>query len=530
MNIHIVLASYLFLYTWGVFNPCQLNVSASLGWGSNESFYITLFSAFVPVGALVGTAVTGYLIDRFGRRTTILYNDIVYVIGTVVLVMPSTATFGIGRLITGCSAGIFMTIGPIYVTEVTPEAMMGKVGPIIVIANNLGLLTAYGLGLALPTGDFENDAFNYWWLALFLFPAGVCLYQFFYFLFFCTYDTPQYYFGKGMNNEANSALGLIYTNEGMEGGLKRLKIELISKFGSGKKPTVWTLFTAPRFRKMMRIGSMLCILNQLSGMAAIIFYSTSIFNQLGGGIFLSRLLTFIMGVVNLFSSFCSILLLRWFGRKTLMVSGQFLICADLALLGIFSGYVDAGVFAPLVFVILFFLFFTYSLAATLWMYVGEVLNDQVLSVCCIMNMVTTVIIIFVFPVAVDTVGINNSFLFFAVMMFFGAIYSWFDLLETKGLEKEQILIGMKAIESNQVRPEGLDDDSLQEEVSEKEDEVDLNGKNEDANGKLDFTTANKNDGDVMPNEGLDETTHKPEPDSFINEDREDKREEAKLNS
>ena len=529
MNIHIVLASYLFLYTWGVFNPCQLNVSASLGWGSNESFYITLFSAFVPVGALVGTTFTGYLIDRFGRRTTLLYNDIAYVIGTIILVMPSTATFGIGRLITGCSAGIFMTIGPIYVTEVTPEPMMGKVGPIIVIANNLGLLTAYGLGLALPTGNFENNPFNYWWLILFLFPAGVCIYQFCYFKFFCIYDTPQYYMARGMNREASLALGLAYTSEGMQGGLRRLNSELLGKFGTGDKPTIWTLFSAPRFRKMMRMGAMLCILNQLSGMAAIIFYSTSIFNQLGGGIFLSRLLTFIMGVVNLFSSFCSILLLGWFGRKTLMVSGQFLICADLVLLGIFSGYVDGGVATPAVFLILFFLFFTYSLAATLWMYVGEILNDQVLSVCCIMNMITTVIIIFVFPVAVDTVGINNSFLFFAVMMFFGAIYSWFDLLETKGLDKEQILVGMKAIEKSQIRPEGAENDSLQEEESEKE-EANENNKNEDFNGKLDLTTTNKHDGDVVPNEGLDVTTHKPEADSFINEDQVDNKEQARLNS
>ena len=144
-------------------------------------------------------------------------------------------------------------------------------------------------------------------------------------------------------------------------------------------------------------------------------------------------------------------------------------------------------------------------------------------------MITTVIIIFVFPVAVDTVGINNSFLFFAVMMFFGAIYSWFDLLETKGLDKEQILVGMKAIEKSQIRPEGAENDSLQEEESEKE-EANENNKNEDFNGKLDLTTTNKHDGDVVPNEGLDVTTHKPEADSFINEDQVDNKEQARLNS
>ena len=471
MDIHIVIASFIFLYTMGVFNPSQLNISASLDWGSNESLYITLFSSFVPVGALVGTIITGYLIDRFGRRTTVMWIDWVYIIGTVILVMPSTATFAIGRLITGCSAGIFMTIGPIYVTEVTPEAMMSKVGPIIVIANNLGLLVAYGLGLALPTDNFKDDPFNYWWLFMYIFPAAVCLYQFFYFKFYCKYDTPQYYMGRNMQREASLALGLSYTNEGMEGGLRRLNSEIQGKFGTGDKPTVLSLFTLKRFRKMMRVGSALCILNQLTGMGAIIFYSTLIFSKLGGGIFLSRLLTFIMGIVNLISAFFSILLLEWFGRKTLMISGQILICADLVLLGVFSGYADGGVEAPAIFVIIFFLFFTYSMAATLWMYVAEVLNDQVLSVCCIMNMATTVLITFIFPTAVETVGINNSFLFFAFCMFFGAIYSWFELIETKGKDKEEILIGMKALDK-QVKPEAdQGNDSLQED-SERDEESD----------------------------------------------------------
>ena len=157
MDIHIVIASFIFLYTMGVFNPSQLNISASLDWGSNESFYITLFSSFVPVGALAGTAITGYLIDRFGRRTTVMWVDWVYIFGSAVLVLPFTIAFAIGRLVTGCAAVIFMTTGPIYVTEMTPEAMMGKEGPIIVIASNLGLPVAYGLGLALPTANFKND-------------------------------------------------------------------------------------------------------------------------------------------------------------------------------------------------------------------------------------------------------------------------------------------------------------------------------------------------------------------------------------
>ena len=460
VDIHIVIGSYLFLYTLGVFNPCQDNVAASLGWGSNKDSYITLFSSLVPVGALVGTALTGPLIDRFGRRSTTMGTDLFYFAGTVILVMPSTVTFGIGRFLTGLGAGIFMTIGPIYVSEMTPEAMMDKVGPTIVVANYLGLMTAYGLGLALPTSNFENDSFNYWWLFMFILPAVIAMYQFCYFRFICKHDTPQYYMGRNMNEEASRALGITYTQSGMDGGLRRLQSDIRGKFGAEGKPSILSLFVNPRFRKMMRVGNMLCLLYQLSGLTAILFYSTSIFNQLGGGIFLSRLLTFIMGIVNLFSSISSIFLLQIFGRKTLITTGQFFLAIDLLLLALFSGYVDGGVAAPAVFIILFFFFFSYSLGATLWLYVGEVLNDQILSVACVVCMAAAVVISFLFPSAVDGIGINNVFLIFSGLMLLGGIYCMIDLIETKGKEKEQILIEMKVMEPNRIQPD--ENDSLQD--------------------------------------------------------------------
>lgn len=493
LDIHIVIGSYLFLYTLGVFNPCQDNVAASLNWGSNKALYINIFSSIVPVGALFGTILTGPLIDRFGRRTTTMWNDIFYCIGTTILVMPSTVTFGIGRFLTGLSAGIFMTIGPIYVTEVTPEVLMGKIGPIIVIANNLGLMTAYGLGLALPTSDFENDSFNYWWLFMFLLPAAICIYQFCYFKFVCLYDTPQYYMARNMVAEANQALGITYTAVGMNGGLRRLNSEIKGKFGTGGKPTFLSLFTDEKFRKMMRVGCIICMLNQLSGLTAIIFYSTGIFSKLGGGIFISRLLTFIMGIVNLISSICSIFLLHAFGRKTLLVSGQIFLAIDLVLLGIFSGYVDGGVAAPAIFAISFFFFFSYSLGATLWLYVGEVLNDQVLSFACVMNMSIAILISFLFPVAIEAVGINNSFLFFAVMMVLGAIYSGYDLVETKNKEKEDILIEMKVLDQKTVVPEVVqDNDSLREDDSVNEEQPENAANKEILQSGLDATIGPNN--------------------------------------
>jgi hypothetical protein len=165
---------------------------------------------------------------------------------------------------------------------------------------------------------------------------------------------------------------------------------------------------------------------------------------------------------------------------------------------------------PAVFVIIFFFFFSFSLAATLWLYVGEVLNDQVLSISSAFNMATAVLITFLFPPVSDSVGINNVFLFFAVMMILGGIYSFFDLVETKDKEKEQILIEMKVMDKKTVVPDqnvendSLKEDSGEEESEEKEQKVANNGKEEERERINEVTTLGKNN-DIQISAELDKT-------------------------
>ncbi|OMJ73234.1 hypothetical protein SteCoe_28108 [Stentor coeruleus] len=447
--LHIVIASFVFYYTVGVFNPCTENVAASLNWGSRTSLYVTIFSSLVSLGTLIGASCVGYFLDHYGRRTTMMWNDILYIVGTIILVMPSTTTFGIGRFLTGLTTGFSATLVPIYIAETTPEDMSHKVGPLILISHNLGLMSAFGFGLALPTENFNTNPFNYWWIFMFLFPAALCLYQLIYFKYFCIFDTPLFYMGKNDIENAKKALEMTYTEVGMEVGMKRLQSEYEGKTTEGVKISLVYFICKKRFRKMVRVGCILCVLEQFSGISPIIFYSTIIFGKMGGGIFLSRLLTFIMGLGNMISALISIPLLKFIGRKRLLVIGHFILAIDLLILGIFSGHVQVGVLVPAIFLILFMFLFSLALGATLWIYIGEVLNDQILSFSLLLNSITDVVLAFLFQIVGDAIGINNVFLFFAFIMLIGTVYSQYDLIETKGKQKEQILIEMKVIEKRE---------------------------------------------------------------------------------
>ena len=74
-GINISLTEFLIDYTFGVFNSSQLNVAATLNWGSNTNAFINLFSTLLTVGQFIGCIITGELIDRYGRRITIILMD-----------------------------------------------------------------------------------------------------------------------------------------------------------------------------------------------------------------------------------------------------------------------------------------------------------------------------------------------------------------------------------------------------------------------------------------------------------------------
>lgn len=457
---HIALSGFVFLYSNGVFNTCQANVAASLGWGDNTDSFINLFSTLLVAGITIGCFLTGPMINYFGRRKTLIISDSLFVIFTIILVMPSTVCFGIGRFGVGIAIGLLATIGPIYVGEITPIEMMPKVAPIIYINSGLGMVFAYGFGLMLPYENFESDPYNDLWIFLFLFPALVSLYKIFYFSFFVKYDTPQFYLSRSQSMEAETALRMTHNEVGVAHGLRRVNSEVQGKSINGIRASLTSMLKNKRFTKMLRYSIMFTLIQGFSGITAIYFYSTSIFLKLGGGLQLARVLTLILGIINFLSMLSGLLLLPYFGRKTLIVQSQFSAALFHLLLALFSGYLNVPSIIGAVFLLLFFITFGYGFITTFFLYASEVLNDEMFSFFNFLCFAFAIVISFTFPISVQYIGINNTFLILSGCSFALAVYSCFDFIETMGKDKETILIEMKVM-TKEVMPQIGDNDSLQ---------------------------------------------------------------------
>ena len=276
LSLNIAISGFLFCYTFGIFNSSSPNISSDLNWGSNESTYVTVFSFLVTIGALIGALAAGPMMSSLGRRKSIMYSDLTIIFSSALTCIPTTPTFAIGRFISGFASGVFMTVPPNFINEVTPDEMLTKTGPLVQISANVGLLFAYGMALVLPTSDYKSNSLNNWWYFMYAFPALVALYQFCYFLILCKHDSPLWLLNKGKKDDCMRSLSKVYTEDGIQSGLKRFadsvkEQESDENFqtenddnGKSTELTFRTLITSRKYRKMIRVGIMLAILFLLS--------------------------------------------------------------------------------------------------------------------------------------------------------------------------------------------------------------------------------------------------------------------------
>lgn len=439
---HISISNFLFGYTIGVFNTCQDNVAYSMSWSSSEQkLYGNLFSTFIPIGALIGSFFTGYLSNKLGRLTTILIMDLITLIGAVLSVVPITIVFGLGRFIAGIASGMYLTISPIYISEMTPHYMMGSTGPIMALMMSFGLTLSFSLSFVLPTENFSQSINNFWQF-MFIVPGILAIYQFIYFKFIVKYDTPLFYIRSKNYPNYKQILNTLFDTQDIPD--ESSFTNHITENNNLEKDTdsYKKLICDRNNSKMLRIGVILGIFQQFSGINAVLFYSFSIYQQIGLSVLESRIFTVSIGFTYLISSFFSIIILRFIGRKTSLLYGHGLICIVLVIIGLISevgknlSYFLAGL------IILYVGIFNFALSATLWSYVSEIQTERAISITITFNYIANIIVNFMFPVAISMAKISYVFYFFGVCMFFATIYVKFDTIETKSKSKIDIEIEM----------------------------------------------------------------------------------------
>lgn len=423
------LGSLLFGFETGVINGAIKDVTQYFNLTPTMQGFVV---SVALIGCVIGALLVGKPADIWGRRYMLRFTALFFLLS---MLMTGLATelwvFVIGRFIGGLAVGGASVVTPMYISEVAPPKLRGRLVATAQFAIVLGILVSYfsnALIAGLGAGEFK-------WRWMFLF--GVIPSAIFFILLFFVKDSPRWLVKKGRNPDAREALVRANNDEDPDILLKEIQDSLDNEV----KNRFVDLLRKPYF-KLVMIGIGVGMFNQLSGINIVNYYSNVIFEGAGLSEQTSFHLTVLVGITNLVFTILGMSLIDKFGRKFLLYIGGF---GMPLFLGLFA-YADISHSAsiPLILTSMlgFIALFAVSQGTVIWVMLSEMFPTDIRAMGSAIGSFShwffNTIITFVFPIALSTIGGGYAFLFFSVATLLSLIFYRFALIETKGKSLEEI--------------------------------------------------------------------------------------------
>jgi SP family arabinose:H+ symporter-like MFS transporter len=275
--------------------------------------------------ATLAMMVSGPLSDRIGRRKVLFLAAILYAVSAISSALaPTFVILVIARMIGGLGVGASLIIAPMYIAEIAPPTMRGRMVSFnqlnIVLGISVAFFTNY---LILQLGQSDAgwarslmfDEYNWrWMLGLETLPA----FLYFFGLFFVP-ESPRWLLLKGREESARKILTQAVGEAEARKELEEIHASLAKDAGK-EKVSVTELF-APAMRLVLTIGIVVAIIQQATGINSVFFYAPMIFEQSGIGTDASFAQAVLVGLTNLVFTIVAILFIDRIGRKPLLIVG-----------------------------------------------------------------------------------------------------------------------------------------------------------------------------------------------------------------
>jgi sugar porter (SP) family MFS transporter len=363
----VLLAGGLFGYDQGVISGALTGIQKTFAIGAGALEVVT---SWVTLGALIGSLAGGYVADGFGRKRSLLAAAGFFIVGAAVQAFaPGVPVLVLGRLLAGFGVGVAAVAAPLYAAELAPAAQRGRFIASYQLAITVGIFVAYLADEALAgeagwRAMLGLSAIPGALLALAVLPA---------------IESPRWFAKTGRPDEARRAL--MKLGAGAEADARLASIE--ASLRAEHETPSWRDVFAPRWRTPLKIGLGLAVLQQITGINAIIYYSDRIFAAAGFATPAAQTeaTTWAIGGVNVLSTFIAIAFIDRLGRRPLLVAGLIGMGLSLATVGFAfwrSGLTGAGEGAvTLVALVVFIISFAFSLGPVTWTVINEIYPGDV---------------------------------------------------------------------------------------------------------------------------------------------------------
>ncbi|XP_036394082.1 solute carrier family 2, facilitated glucose transporter member 3 [Megalops cyprinoides] len=408
------------------------------------SFAVAVFS----VGGMVGSFSVGVMVNRFGRRKSMLLVNVLALIGGALMglstVCQSFEMVIAGRLVIGLFCGLCTGLTPMYVGELAPTALRGAFGTLHQLGVVLGILVAQIFGLESLLGSA-----TLWPLLLALTAIPAVLQSIM--LPFCP-ESPRYLLiNLNQEEQARKALVRLRGSEDVSEDLQEMKEESM-KLAMEKKVTIPELFRTPAYRQPIIIAIVLQLSQQLSGINAVFYYSTGMFQT--AGVTKPIYATIGAGVVNTVFTVVSLFLVERAGRRTLHLIGLAGMAVSALMMTISLLLVKdtpSMSYMAIVAVFGFVAMFEMGPGPIPWFIVAELFaqgpRPAAIAVAGCSNWTANFLVGLSFPKLVEWCG-AYVFIIFVVFLILFFIFTYFRVPETKGRTFEDIARGFSGTASS----------------------------------------------------------------------------------
>ena len=380
------------------------------------------------IGTVIGSMFAGIPGDRLGRRASLRWMAILYVVSAAGCAFAwnwsSLVSF---RFIGGLGIGGSSVLGPMYIAEIAPAKWRGRLVGVFQFNVVCGILLAYFSNYVIGTMGF-GDAEWRWKLGISAVPALLFLV-----MLLGIPESPRWLVKKGRTSAAGEVLRLT----GEENPDQELK-EIVESIDA-EHVTSDALFTA-KYRVPIFLAVTIGMFNQLTGINAILYYLNSIFAYAGFSKVSGDLQAVAVGATNLIFTVIAMSVIDKLGRKTLLLVGSVGTCVCLA--GVATIFLTNRHEDLLVWMLIGFIaFFAFSQGAVIWVYLSEVFPNRVRakgqSLGSFSHWIMNALISWTFPLMAASSG-GYPFAFFSSMMVVQFFVVLFFYPETKGISLEEM--------------------------------------------------------------------------------------------
>ncbi|WBV55455.1 sugar porter family MFS transporter [Chryseobacterium daecheongense] len=387
------------------------------------------------LGCIIGAVYSGTLSDRIGRKKVLMLSGLLFTISSIgTSLAPNLWIFVVFRMIGGMGIGIASMLSPMYISEMAPAAIRGRLISIFQLGIVSGILVIYFVNAYIA--GIHNESWNISTGWRWMFGSGIIPAIIFILLLFTVPESPRWLAGQKRETEALAILKTIN-----DPTTARQELDSIKGALKEEKSLSFSALKEPKLKRALAIGIFLAIFSQITGINAIMYYAPEIFKATGVGSDSAFMQTVLVGIINVLFTFVAIRYVDTWGRKKLLLLGISGMAICLFIIG-FAFFNEQKGYLILIAILGYIACFAMSLGPLAFVVIAEIFPTKArataMSVATFFLWSAVFLVSQTFPVLVGIIGNAFTFWLYMAIAITALLFVWKKVPETKGKTLEEI--------------------------------------------------------------------------------------------